>query len=117
MEETILGRKTYCAIIAGRRGISNESVQTKRQTRAGNKSMETLKMTPAKEKKIYVTVKGENIFVQARAKGVVNKNFLLLDNQSMVSQIANPSLIKNIWKLSKPITVYCNTGVTKTDLE
>ncbi len=60
---------------------------------------------------------GENIFVQARAKGVVNKNFLLLDNQSMVNQIANPSLLKNIWKSSKPITVYCNAGVTRTDLE
>jgi hypothetical protein len=48
---------------------------------------------------------------------VVNKNFLLLDNQSTVNQIANPSLLKNIWKSSKPITVHCNIGVTKTDLE
>ncbi len=61
--------------------------------------------------------KGENIFVQARAKGVVNKNFLLLDNQSTVNQIANPSLLKNIRKSNKPITVHCNAGVTKTDLE
>jgi hypothetical protein len=60
---------------------------------------------------------GENIFVQARAKGVVNKNFLLLDNQSMVNQTANPSLPKNIWKSSKPITVHCNARVTKMDLE
>jgi hypothetical protein len=35
----------------------------------------------------------------------------------MVNQIANPSLLKNIRKSSKPITVYCNAGVTKTDLE
>jgi hypothetical protein len=48
---------------------------------------------------------------------VVNKNFLLLDNQSTVNQIANPSLLKNIRKLSKSITVHCNAGVTKTDLE
>ncbi len=55
--------------------------------------------------------------MQARAKGVVNMNFLLLDNQSMVNQIANPSLLKNIWKLSKPISVHCNAGVIKMDLE
>jgi hypothetical protein len=55
--------------------------------------------------------------VQARAKGVADKNFLLLDNQSTVNQIANPSLLKNIQKSSKPIALYCNAGVTKTDLE
>ncbi len=48
---------------------------------------------------------------------MVNNNFLLLDNQSTVNQIANPSLLKNIWKSSKLITVHCNAGVTKTDLE
>jgi hypothetical protein len=52
MEKTNLGRKTYCATIAGRRGISNESVQTKRPTGVENKSMQTLKSktTPTKEK-------------------------------------------------------------------
>ncbi len=55
--------------------------------------------------------------MQDRSKGLVNKNFLLLDNQSTVNQIANPNLLKNIWKSSKPITVHCNAGVTKTDLE
>jgi hypothetical protein len=45
--------------------------------------------------------KGENIFVQVRAKGVVNKNFFMLDNQSTVNQIANPSLLKNIGTLSR----------------
>jgi hypothetical protein len=34
-----------------------------------------------------------------------------------MNQIANPSLLKNIWKSSKPITVHCNAGVTKADLE
>ncbi len=55
--------------------------------------------------------------MQARTKGVANKNFLLLDNQSMMNQIANSSLLKNIQKLSKPFTIYCNAGVTKIDLE
>jgi hypothetical protein len=48
---------------------------------------------------------------------MVNKNFLLLNNQSTVNQIANPILLKNIRKLSKPIAVHCNAGVTKTNVE
>ncbi len=53
--------------------------------------------------------KGENIFMQNRSKWMVNKNFLQLDNQR--------TLLKNIRKLSKPITVHCNAGVTKINLE
>jgi hypothetical protein len=52
---------------------------------------------------IYANVKeeenpndDENLFVQQKSKGMVNKNYLLLENQSMVHQIANPSLLKNI---------------------
>jgi hypothetical protein len=61
--------------------------------------------------------KDKNIFVQHKAKGVGNKNSLLLDNQSTVDQIANPDLLPNIRKSQKPIMVHCNTGKTKTDLE
>ncbi len=61
--------------------------------------------------------KDENISVQHKAKGVVNKNYLLLDNQSTVDQIAKPDLLTNIRKSQKPIVVHCNTGKTKTDLE
>ena len=46
---------------------------------------------------------GENLFVQQKSNGMVNKNYLLLDNQSTVNQIANPSTLKNIRKSSKPI--------------
>ncbi len=49
-------------------------------------------------------------------KGVVDKNYLLLDNQSTVNQVANPSLLTNIRKADKPIVVHCNAGSTKTDL-
>jgi hypothetical protein len=51
-EEAILGRKTCLATNAGRRGISNGSVQTKRPTRVENGSMQTLKSkaAPTKEK-------------------------------------------------------------------
>jgi hypothetical protein len=47
---------------------------------------------------------------------VVNENYLLLDNQSTVNQVANPNLLKNIRKGEKPIIVHCNAGSTKTDL-
>jgi hypothetical protein len=60
---------------------------------------------------------GENLFVQQKLKGMVNKNHLLVDNQSRVHQIANPSLLKNIRKSSKPINIHCNVGVSKTELE
>ena len=48
---------------------------------------------------------------------MVNENYLLLDNQSTVNQIANPSMLKNIRKSSKPIKIHCNAGMSKTDLE
>ena len=60
---------------------------------------------------------GDNIFVQQEVKGIVNKNYILLDNQSTVDQIANPKLLKNIRKANKPITVHCNAGSTATNLE
>jgi hypothetical protein len=52
--------------------------------------------------------KGENIFVQYKERGVVNKNWVLLDSQSTVDQIANPALLSNIRKAKKPATVHCN---------
>jgi hypothetical protein len=61
--------------------------------------------------------KDKNLFVQHKAKGVVNKNYLLLDNQSTIDQIANPDLLTNIRKSQKTIVVHCNTGEMKTDLE
>ncbi len=59
----------------------------------------------------------ENLFMQHKAKGVVNKNYLLLDNQSTFNQIANPDPLTNIRKSQKPIVVHYNAGKTKTDLE
>jgi hypothetical protein len=59
----------------------------------------------------------ENLFIQQKSNGIVNENYLLLDNQSTVNQIANPSMLKNIRKSSKPIKIHCNAGISKTDLE
>ncbi len=39
---------------------------------------------------------GENLFVQQKSNGMVNENYLLLDNQSTVNHTANPSMLKNI---------------------
>ena len=59
----------------------------------------------------------ENLFVQQKSNGMVNENYLLLDNHSTVNQIANPSMLKNSRKSSKPIRIHCNAGMTKTDLK
>ncbi len=40
------------------------------------------------------------VFMQKREEGVVKKNWLLLDSQSMVDQVANPVLLKNIRRRS-----------------
>ncbi len=61
--------------------------------------------------------KGEIMFVQKREKGVVNKNWLLLDSQSTVDQVAYPALLKNIRKAASTVTVHCNAGSTSTNLE
>ena len=61
---------------------------------------------------------GENIFVQnGGTRGGVNRSYVLLDNQSTVNQIANPSLLANIRKTKNPITVHCNNGSSYTNLE
>jgi hypothetical protein len=59
--------------------------------------------------------KEENIFVQNK-KSVINQNYLLLNNQSIINQAANASLVKNIRKLDKLIIVHCYAGSTKPDL-
>ncbi len=52
--------------------------------------------------------------MQKREKGVVTKNWLLLDSQSMVDQVSNPALMKNIRKAASAVTVHCNAGSTST---
>jgi hypothetical protein len=42
----------------------------------------------------------------------MNKNYILLDNQSTVNQIANPKLLKNIRKANLPIIVNCKAEST-----
>ncbi len=48
---------------------------------------------------------------------MVNKNWVLLDSQSTVNQIANPAFLSNIRKAKKPATVHCNAGSTYSSLE
>jgi hypothetical protein len=61
--------------------------------------------------------KGENIFVKKREEGFVNKNWLLLDSQSTVDQVASPALLKNIRKAASAGTMHCNARSTSTDHE
>ena len=41
---------------------------------------------------------GENIFVQKKEGGVVDRNWVLLDSQSTVDQISNHGMLTNIRK-------------------
>jgi hypothetical protein len=59
----------------------------------------------------------ENIFVQKKEGGVVNKNWVLLDSQSTANQVANPGLLTNIRKAKNPVTIHCNAGSTYSALE
>ncbi len=68
-------------------------------------------------KKVQDLNEGENIFFQSSARGVVNRNYVHIDNQSTVNQIANPSLLANIRKAKSLITVHCNNGSLYKNLE
>jgi hypothetical protein len=61
--------------------------------------------------------KGENVFVQKKEGGVVNKNWVLLDSQSTADQVANPGLLTNIRKAKNPVTIHCNADSTYSALE
>jgi hypothetical protein len=60
---------------------------------------------------------GENIFVQKKKGGVVNKNWVLLNSQSTANQVANPGMLTNIWKAKNLVTIHCNAGSTYSALE
>ncbi len=60
---------------------------------------------------------GENIFVQKKEGGVVNKNWVLLDSQSTANQVANLGLLTNIRKAKNPVTIHCNAGSTYSALK
>jgi hypothetical protein len=110
------GRIISPVIIAGRRGIFAWECCSKGDGE-NPKSQENNQLR-ANEEKEDDDDDRENLFVQHKKskKGVTGKNYLLLNNQSTVNQVANPNLLKNIRKGEKPILIYCNAGLTNTDL-
>ncbi len=60
---------------------------------------------------------GENIFVQKKDGGVVNKNWVLLNSQSTADQVANPGMLTNIREAKNLVTIHCNAGSTYSALE
>ncbi len=48
----------------------------------------------------------ENIFVQKKEGGVVNKNWVLFDSQSTANQVANLGMLTNIRKAKNPVTIH-----------
>jgi hypothetical protein len=55
--------------------------------------------------------------VQHKERGVVNKNWVLLDSQSTMDQIKNPAFLSNIREAKNPATIHCNAGSTYSNLE
>ena len=60
---------------------------------------------------------GENIFVQKKEVGVVDKNWVLLDSQSTINQVSNPVMLANIRKAKNPSKIHHNAGSTCRVLE
>ena len=56
----------------------------------------------------------EHIFHETGA-GDLNKDWVLLDNQSTLNQFINPKYLTNIHTVKNPVMVYCNAGSTTTN--
>ena len=56
-----------------------------------------------------------HILSQSRGKQI-NKDWLLLDNQSTVHVICNRSMLANVRKIDKSMYIHCNAGVASTNL-
>jgi len=63
------------------------------------------------------TYNGENIFMQKKEGGVVDRNWVLLDSQSTIDQVSNPAMLTNIRKAKIPSKIHCNAGSTCSVLE
>jgi hypothetical protein len=59
----------------------------------------------------------EDIFVQKKEGGGVDRNWVLLDSQSTVDQGSNPEMLTNIRKAKNPSKIHCNAGSTCSVLE
>ena len=53
--------------------------------------------------------------VLSQAKGKIDKDWLLLDNQSTVNVVCNPALLTNIRQIKQCMYIYCNAGMTSTN--
>ncbi|VEU38525.1 unnamed protein product [Pseudo-nitzschia multistriata] len=54
--------------------------------------------------------------ILSQTSGKINKDWLLLDNQSTINVICNPALLRNIRKTNRPMYIYCNAGVATTNM-
>jgi len=63
------------------------------------------------------TDNGENIFMQKKEGGMVDRNWVLLDSQSTIDQVSNPAMLTNIRKAKIPSKIHCNAGSTCSMLE
>jgi len=63
------------------------------------------------------TNNGENIFVQKKEGGVVDRNWVLPDSQSTIDRVSNPAMLTDIRKAKIPSKIHCNARSTCSVLE
>ena len=52
--------------------------------------------------------------ILSQAKSAINRNWLLIDNQSTVHVICNPNLLNNIRRMDRTMNIFYNAGVKTT---
>ena len=54
--------------------------------------------------------------ILSRAKGNINRNWILIENQSTVHVICNKKILNNIQRTDKTMHIFCDSGVKTTDM-
>ena len=57
-----------------------------------------------------------NEHILSQAKGYINRNWVLIYNQSIVYVICNPKLLNNIRRTDQTMNIFCNAGVKTTNM-
>ena len=54
--------------------------------------------------------------ILSQEKSAINRNWVLIDNQSTVHMIHNPELLNNIWSTDQMMHILFNAGVKTTEM-
>ena len=54
--------------------------------------------------------------ISPQSKGYINKDWVLLDSQSTIDPFCNALLLKNIRVINNHLNIFCNAGITSTNI-